>query len=91
MKHKMIKLSVLVLAMNALTASTAKRCVNCVNKINEPIKQTQRDSCSHSVKENTIAKTSKQTTLVKEKKDDNKNLPLTDYRVPLTPFSRFFL
>jgi len=88
MKHKLIKLPLLVLAMNVLSSS--KECVS-VSKPGDTLRS--RDTCVQIKKADVLPnKTSKQVTVVvKEKSADNKKIPLADYKIPVIPFSRFIL
>lgn len=86
MKHKIIKLSLLVLIMNVLTSSKESICVN-------PAKDSlkSKDTCVQAKKAAGENKTATQTAVVKEKANDNANAPLADYKMPVIPFSRFIL
>jgi hypothetical protein len=88
MKHKLIKLPLLVLAMTVLSSS--KESV-CVNKPGDTLHS--KDTCVQVKKADaSVNKTSKQATVVvKEKNADNTKIPLADYKIPVIPFSRFIL
>jgi len=88
MKHKLIKLPLLVLAMNVLSSSTE---ITRVSKPGDTLRS--RDTCVQIKKADVSPnKTSKQATIVvKEKSADNTKIPLADYKIPVIPFSRFIL
>ena len=86
MKYKIINLPFLVLVMIVLTSSivnpginTAKP--NCLNK----------DSCFVSGKGSDSKKSVNQTPIVQKKYENDKDVPFADYKLPITPFSRFIL
>ncbi len=89
MKHKLIKLPLLVLAMYVLSSS--KESISIKNG-GDPLPS--RDTCVQVKKTAPSAAAQKQAAVVaKEKSDvsDNAKEPLADYKLPLVPFSRFIL
>lgn len=84
MKHKIIRLTLLVLIMNVLTASKANICVN---QMKDSLKC--KDTCVQLKK--VTGENKKQTAVVKEKSNKNADAPLADYKMPVIPFSRFIL